>query len=268
MPGYVTSADGTRIAYERLGNGPPLVVVGGLLNDRQSARNLAEALAPRLSVIIFDRRGRGESGDTPPYAVAREVEDLAALVDEAGGSASVYGHSSGAGLALIAVAAGVRVSGLVLHEPPYGPDDEQSKQDARDLDERIRVAVAENRRADAIGLFCTEAGMPPDMVEETSKDPALQALASTMPYDFDVMGHADQGGAIPEDLVRTVEVRTLVIAGDASPDFFRDAAARIVDLMPDATYAVLPGQDHGAPAEVVAPVVTDFLVDRAGADQP
>ena len=115
----VTSSDGTTIAYDRSGEGPPLVLIGGALSDRAAAGSLAEALAPRLTAIAYDRRGRGDSGDTAPYAVEREIEDLEAIVAEAGGSAFVFGHSSGAALALEAAARGLPVTKLALYEPPF-----------------------------------------------------------------------------------------------------------------------------------------------------
>lgn len=259
MTSYVTSADGTRIALDRLGDGPPVVVVSGIFCDRRTTQPLAEHLAQHLTVINYDRRGRGESGDTAPYAVEREVEDLAALITAAGGAAAVYGHSSGAGLALHAAASGLPVTRLVLHEPPYGPDDEESKRSARELAENVRAAVADGRRADAIELFFAASGMPREMIEEMSSDPSMQAVVPTMPYDFEVMGDASRGGTIPEDIVRAVTVPTLVIAGGASPDFFRHTATRLAELLPDARHTVLEGHDHGAPADVVAPVVADFL---------
>jgi pimeloyl-ACP methyl ester carboxylesterase len=259
MTSYVTSADGTRIAFDRLGRGSPVVVVSGIFCDRQTTRDLAEQLAQQFSVINYDRRGRGDSGDTAPYAVEREVEDLDALIAEAGGTASVYGHSSGAGLALNAAASGLPITRLVLHEPPYGPDDDESRRGARELAETIRVAIAEDRRADAITLFLTASGMPREMAEGMSSDPKMQAVAPTMPYDFEVMGDVNSGGTIPEGLVRAIGVPTLVIAGGASPDFFRDTAARIADMLPNGTYTVLEGQDHAAPADVVAPEVAKFF---------
>lgn len=254
----VVSCDGTRISFEQLGDGPPVAIVSGMLCDRRRTRDLAERLARQCSVVHYDRRGRGESGDTPPYAVAREIEDLAALLAEIGGSAAVYGHSSGAGLALRAAAAGLPITRLVLHEPPYGPADEESMRDARELAERVRAASAQGRRADAIRQFLTASGMPPEMVEEMAGDPALLAMAPTMIYDFEVMDEFG-GGTIPEDLVRSIGVPTLVIAGGESPDFFRDTAARIAALLPNAKHVVLAGQDHGAPADAVAPVVAEFL---------
>ena len=235
MTSYVASVDGTRIAFDRLGQGPPVVVVSGIFCDRQTTQELAEQLAPHFSVINYDRRGRGEGGDTAPYAVEREVEDLGALIAGAGGSASVYGHSSGAGLALNAAASGLPITRLVLHEPPYGPDDEESKGDARELAVNIRAALAEDRRADAIKLFMADSGMPQKMVEAMSSDPKMLAVAPTMIYDHEVMGDFDRGGTIP--------------------DFFRDTATRIAEVLPNGKHTVLEGQDHGAPADVVAPVV-------------
>ena len=259
MTSYVTSKDGTRIAFDRLGEGAPVVVVSGMFCARQTTQALAEQLAQRFSVINYDRRGRGESGDTAPYAVEREVEDLGALIAGAGGSASVYGHSSGGGLALNAVAGGLPITQLVLHEPPYGPDDEASKKAARELAEKVRAALAEDRPADAIKLFLAASGMPPAMAEGMSADPNMQAIAPTMPYDFEVMGDASRGGTIPEDLVRVIDIPTLVIAGGTSPDFFRNTAARIAEILPNGSHTVLEGQDHGAPADVVAPKVAEFL---------
>jgi pimeloyl-ACP methyl ester carboxylesterase len=256
---YVTSADGTQIAFDRLGQGPPVVVISGLFCDRETTRDLAERLAEQFRVINYDRRGRGESGNTEPYAREHEVEDLGALIADAGGSASVYGHSSGAALAVNAAAAGLPITQLVLHEPPYGPDDEESKRDARELAENVGAALAEDRRVDAIRLFFEASGMPPDMVEGMAGDPKLQRLAPTMPFDFAVTGSFDEGETIPEDLVRAIDMPTLVIAGGASPEFFRDTADRIAELLPNAQHIVLEGQDHGAPAEVVAPVVARFL---------
>lgn len=258
-PEYVTSADGTRLAVDRFGDGPPLVVIGGILCDRRRTRPLAVALARHCSVINVDRRGRGDSWDTAPYAIGREIEDLAAAIELAGGRAALYGHSSGAGLALNAAAMGLPISHLVLHEPPYGADDEPSMRGARQLAQSVIDALDAHRPADAISGFMTAAGVPPEMVEGMLSDPAILAMAPTMRYDIEVMGELGRGGTLPEDLVRAIKVPTLVIAGGESPDFFRDTASRIANLLPGATYVVLEGQDHGAPPEVVAPVVASFL---------
>ena len=201
MTSHVTSADGTEIAYDQMGSGPPVVVAGGIFCDRRTTQALAEHLADACTVVNFDRRGRGESGDTPPYAVEREVEDIAALIAAVGGSAALYGHSSGAGLAFHAAARGLPITRLVLHEPPWGPDDDESTGAARRLAADVGAALAEGRPGDAIALFMTDSGLPPEMVEEMSRDPSMLAVAPTMPYDLQVMGD-DAGGTIPEDLAR------------------------------------------------------------------
>jgi pimeloyl-ACP methyl ester carboxylesterase len=261
MTSYVTSRDGTRLAFDRIGTGPPLVLVGGILCDRGTTRALADRLAEEFTVVNYDRRGRGESGNTLPYAVDREIEDLGALIDGLGGRASVYGHSSGAGLALNAAASGLPIQRLVLHEPPYGADDPESVAGARRLARTVLTAVAEDRRADALRAFLTEAGMPEEMAEESARDPGMLAVAATMPHDLEVMGEVRDGGVVPEDVVRSVDVPTLVLAGGASPGFFRDTAVRVAELLPEAEHVVLDGQDHAAPPDAVAPVVSAFLLD-------
>jgi pimeloyl-ACP methyl ester carboxylesterase len=262
MTEHATSADGTRIAFDRIGQGPVVVLVGGMFCDRQATRGLAEALAAHCTVINYDRRGRGDSGDTPPYSPEREVEDIAALIAEAGGSAAVYGHSSGAGLAATAAASGIGIARLVLHEPPYGPDDAESRRSARTLAERVAQALAEDRRGEALMLFFEESGMDEQTAQAMAGDRAMRAIAPTMPYDFAVIDSISRGGVVPEDRIRAITAPTLVLSGDASEDFMRDACARVAALLDDGRHTVLPGQDHAAPPEAVAPVVAGFLAGR------
>jgi len=192
--------------------------------------------------------------------VDREIDDLAAVAGATGGDVlGVYGHSSGAGLALRAAAAGLPMGRLVLHEPPYGGDDDESRAQARQLAEEVRTAIVEDRRGDAIRAFIADAGLPAEMLDAMAGDPKVLALAPTMPYDLEVMGDGDQGGVIPVDLVRAIDVPTLVVAGGASRDFFRDTARRLVELLPDGHLAEIPGHGHDAPAAAVAPAVGPFL---------
>lgn len=264
MTNYVTSADGTRIAFDRLGSGSSVILVSGMLCDRHRTRELAERLAESFAVIHYDRRGRGESGNTAPYAVEREIEDLDALIGAAGGSAMMYGHSSGAGLAINAAARGLRIPRLVLHEPPYGADDPESVRNARELAERVQEALEDNRPSDALQLFFAAAGMSPEIARQASVDPELGAMAPTMVYDLEVMGNFSRGGVIPVDLVRDVSMPTLVITGGASPAFFRETAERIATLLTKGTLTVLEGQGHDAPPNAVVPTVAAFLagIDR------
>jgi pimeloyl-ACP methyl ester carboxylesterase len=262
----VTSADGTRIAFEQLGDGPPLIVVGGATCDRARMRGVSEAFARDRSVINYDRRGRGDSGDTQPYAVEREVEDIAALVEEAGGTASLYGHSSGAGLALHAGAHDLPIDALVLHEPPYSPDREEDRREARQYGEQLRALVADDRRGDAVEFFFTIVGMPAEVIGEMRRGPGwarLEALAPTLAYDSEVMGDVATGGAVPIELAARVTAPTLVIAGGAGPDSMIDAGRQVADAVKDGELRVLEGQGHVVPPDVLAPVVEEFLA-RAG----
>ncbi|MFV2178425.1 alpha/beta fold hydrolase [Actinomadura sp. LOL_016] len=256
MTDHAISADGTRIAFDLLGDGPPLVLVAGMFCDRRATGDLAKALAGDFTVVNYDRRGRGDSGDTLPYAPEREVEDIAALIAAAGGGASVYGHSSGASLALNAAAAGLPVDRLVLHEPPYGADDDESRAHARELADRVAAAIADDRPADAIRAFMASTGMPDEMATGISADPSMQAIAPTMPYDHAVVGH---DGTIPVDRARAITAPTLVLAGDGSAPFFRDTAARLGEIIPDARVQTLEGVGHDAPPDAITGPVTAFL---------
>ena len=160
----VTSSDSTQIAFDRLGDGPPVIVVGGAMCDRALIGPTAEELAKHFTVLNYDRRGRGDSGDTGPYAVEREIEDIGALIVEAGGSASVYGHSSGADLALRAAAYGLPIDKLVLHEPPYNTDGEEEQRISWEYALDLEALLSEGRRGDAVELFFTTVGMPREMV--------------------------------------------------------------------------------------------------------
>ena len=265
MTSFVGSVDGTQIAFERVGDGPPLILVGGMFCDRRTMRSLANELAHAFCVINYDRRGRGSSGDIRPYAVEHEIEDIAALIHEAGGSAAVYGHSSGAALAVRAAAAGLPITRLVLHEPPYGPDDDESERTAMCLAEDVRVAIAEDRRYDAVAMFLEASGMTPELVDVLSGDLMMQAVAPTMVYDLEIVGE-DDGGTIPEHLVRAITVPTLVLAGTESAPFFLDTAERLAGLLPSGALTLLDGCDHGAPVDVVAQAVEQFVGDGALAD--
>ncbi|MEV5967845.1 alpha/beta hydrolase [Kribbella sp. NPDC051952] len=251
----VSSADGTTIAYERLGNGSRVILVGGALCNRHSLMPLAKELSASADVVTYDRRGRGDSGDNPAYSVQREVDDLGALLTALGGTAAVYGHSSGAGLAAIAASTGLPFTKVVLHEPPYGPDDVDSSDDGGQVLELLR----EDRRQEAVELFLMMAGMPKQAALETAAAPGMTDVAPTLAYDFAVMDHGAPGGRTPVDLLRKIKQETLVLAGTASPPFMADAAHRIAGVLPAARYAELADQGHAVPPELLAPVLVDFL---------
>jgi pimeloyl-ACP methyl ester carboxylesterase len=256
----VTSRDGTVIAYERLGAGEPLIVVAGALQGAATYHPLAEHLAQHFTVYNYDRRGRGASGDTPPYAVEREIEDLGALIDAAGGTASVYGHSSGGALVLHAAAHGLPIDKAVLHELPFGPDTDEQRRVEQEEREKHERLLAQDRRDEAIALFLGSMGMPNEVVEYLTHDPAMLANAPTILYDpFEVTSAHSRGGQTPAEQASGVATPALVVAGGASPDWMIDASRRIADALPDGDLRVLEGEDHVVPPDVLTPVLVEFL---------
>ncbi|GAA0592903.1 alpha/beta fold hydrolase [Actinomadura livida] len=238
----VTSADGTPIAYDRTGAGPAVVLLQGAFSTRDDPimTGIAEALAARFTVYNYDRRGRGGSGDIAPYAVQREIEDLTALIEAAGGRAMVFGGSSGGALALEAAAAGAPITRLAVFEPPYATAPGHRPPSHREL-----AALAEQgRRGDAVELFLTRgAEMPPEAVAGMKEQPfwpGIEAVAHTLAYEAAVVGD----GPVPER-VSAVSVPTLVLAGSASSGRMKDAAREVAGRVPDARLEWLEGQAHG-----------------------
>jgi pimeloyl-ACP methyl ester carboxylesterase len=253
----VQSADGTTIAYERAGSGPALIVVGGAFNVRLSASGLVPLLASDFTVYSYDRRGRGDSTDTLPYAVEREVEDLVALADAAGGSVALYGHSSGGVLALEAVAAGLATTQLAVYEPPYSVGDVPRV--AADYATRVQAAADAGRRDEVAHIFFREAvGLPEEALQSMAAAPfwpGMLAVAHTIPYENALVGD----GSVPTDRLGRIVVPTLVISGGSSPEDMRAAADSVATAIPNAQRLVLEGQDHAVANEVVAPVLVSFL---------
>jgi predicted ATPase/pimeloyl-ACP methyl ester carboxylesterase len=252
----VRSRDGTAIAYDRYGQGPPVILIGGALNERLAFEPLARQLAPEFTVYSYDRRGRGGSGDTPPYQVSREIEDLAALVELAGGPVYGFGVSSGAVLAVEAAAAGLAIAGLVLIEPPFIMDDTRTPVPAG-IVARLDELVATGRRGDAVELFLTEAvEMPAEVVAPMRSAPtwaALEAVAHTISYDMAIMGDFQLPGRWA-----AVTVPTLILDGGESARWRQHAARVAAATMPNASHRTLAGHAHDAPPEILAPLMTEF----------
>jgi pimeloyl-ACP methyl ester carboxylesterase len=255
----LTSADGTAIAYEHTGSGPALVLVDGALCYRAAGpmRPLAALLRDNFTVYTYDRRGRGESSDRTPYAVAREFEDLRAVIARAGGQAYVYATSSGAALALATAAAGPGITRLALYEPPFLAEVEdggQMQEYARRLDELLDAG----RRGDAVALFMTNVGIPAPVIAGMRAQPGwatLEAIAPTLAYDAKVLG----GGRVPRELAATVAVPALVLAGSASPQNLQQAAKATADALPTAEHRTLNGQTHDVSPDALAPVLVEFF---------
>jgi pimeloyl-ACP methyl ester carboxylesterase len=249
----VTSADGTTIAFDQIGAGPPLVLVAGASCDRAVDARIAAGLGAHFTVLNYDRRGRGDSTDTPPYAVEREIEDLEILLAAAGGSAVVVGLSSGAVLAAHAAAAGLRFGHLVMWEPPFRLDP-AAQQAAREYAERTRALLAEGRRGDALELFMTVVGLPAGAIAGMRQSPYWaqgERLAPTLAYDAAVMGD----GSIPRERFAAITAPTAVLTGGGSPDWFRAAGTAAAEAIPGATYGELPGQTHDVAPDALAAAV-------------
>jgi pimeloyl-ACP methyl ester carboxylesterase len=252
----VTSSDGTSIAFERTGTGPTIVLVdaAGCFRGFGPTAPLVPALAADFTVVSYDRRGRGESTDTLPYSVDREVDDLRAVIDAVGGSAFVYGFSSGAVLALYAAARELPVRKLVLMEPPISDQAHGS-----DLAAEISTLVQAGRRADAVELFETSIGVPADMIADMRQSPnwtVMQALAHTLVYDLTITPTLTH-----KDLLE-ITTPTLVLDSQGSDQRLRTWARDTAAALPNATHRSLPGQWHGvAPADLTA-AITDFCADQ------
>ncbi|OEJ55287.1 alpha/beta fold hydrolase [Streptomyces agglomeratus] len=262
----VVSADGTEIAFEQSGSGPAVVLVASALADRSDTTKLAALLAQHFTVVNYDRRGRGASGDANAYAPDREVEDIAALIEHVGGSASLFGSSSGAVLALRAAAAGVNVDRLALYEPPFvvAEDDDGPP---KDLAQHIDALLAEGRHSDAVKYFMTRVqGMPGVAVFFMKLMPKMWAnltkLARTLPYDIAVMGDTQQGKPLDAEEWKAVAVRTRVLTGSKSPAAFQRAARAVIEILPQADHRTLPGLNHGAVVlapRKIAPPIIEFI---------
>jgi pimeloyl-ACP methyl ester carboxylesterase len=257
----ITSADGTTIAYEEQGKGPALILVDGALCARGAKEGLASALEPTFTVFRYDRRGRGDSGDMLPYAVDREIEDLEAVIGAAGGTAFLYGHSSGCALVIDTVlhTGGSAVPKIALYEAPYDDDPAAEGPWTVYLDD-LAAALAAGRRGDAVTRFMAHVGMPAEQIAGMRQSPffpALEAIAPTLAYD-----HAGLMGAtlaVPVGKAARVTVPALVVYGDASLPFMPATARTLSAAMPHARLRALEGQTHEVDPAVQAPVLAEFF---------
>jgi len=247
------------IAFDQLGSGSPVILVLGAFNTRDAGMPLAEALAPHHTVITYDRRGRGDSGDNAPYAVEREIEDLDTLVHHAGGSAAVLGFSSGAALALAAAAHGLSITHLALFDLPlraHGPANPVDH--AAALDELIRAG----RRGDAVEYFQGRmVGIPAPVIEQMRKAPfrpALEAMAHTLVYEARILGD----GLLPAERVRAVRAPVLALAAGMAPPFMRETAEEVARLAPHGRAQVLAGATHDLVPEVLTAPLVEFFTAR------
>lgn len=258
----VISKDGTTIAFETVGQGPAVLMVNGAFGYRDfyGERELAALLSKDFTVYLYDRRGRGESTDTLPYAVEREIEDIDALIDRAGGLACIYGASSGAALALLAAAklGRVKIPRLALYEPPYGLGDEAARQEFAKQKQYLSTLISEGKRGDATRFFVSGMGTPPEIIEEMCKSQEwkdMEGVEHTLAYDYAILND----GAVPVALAQQTSIPAIIMDGEKSMPFMQEAAETLGRAMPSASRKTLKDQTHEPSALVLAPVLQKFF---------
>jgi pimeloyl-ACP methyl ester carboxylesterase len=259
----VTSADGTTIAYETTGTGPAVILVDGAMCYRAQgpARDLAKALADKHTVYLYDRRGRGDSGNTLPWSPAREIDDLAAVLTAAGGHAALLGCSSGAVLAADAAAHLDGITKLALYEPPFIVDNTRAPREATFIQDTENLIARDDRGA-AVKKFMRHVGVPALIVQLMTIRPPwpkLKAVAHTLPYDLRILGDTGTGKPLDPTRWAGATIPALVMDGGKSPQYMRNAAKTFSEALPKADYRTLPGQTHLVKATVVGPAVKEFL---------
>jgi pimeloyl-ACP methyl ester carboxylesterase len=259
----VTSHDGTTITFDQFGEGSALILVDGALHYRavdQGNAQLAHLLAQHFSVFHYDRRGRGDSTDTPPYAVAREIEDIEALINEAGESAFVFGHSSGAALTMeAAIGLPRKITKLAMYEAPYN-DDPAAQQAWKEYTKHLGELLAAGRRGDAVALFMMLVGATADQTDRARQAPVwplFEAVAPTLAYDHIALLGED--AAVPVERAARVAVPTLIMDGGASYPFMHTTAMALANAIPHAQHRTLEGQTHEVAAEALAPALVEFF---------
>jgi len=263
----ILSKDGTVIAVERTGRGPALVFVDGAMCYRASgpSQPMATALAEHFTVFTYDRRGRGDSSDAGPYDVQREVDDLEAVIREAGGQAAVLGVSSGAALALEAASRGVPITRLALYEAPFIVDDSRPAV-PDEFVPQVNAALAAGRRAKAVKMFMKLVGVPSIFIMLMRVMPAwpkLTAIAHTLPYDLAIVGPYQKGRPLPATRWSGATMPTLVMDGGKSPAWMRNATRALARVLPNATYRTLEGQTHMIKPNALAPPLVEFFGTNA-----
>lgn len=273
----VTSKDGTTIAFDQKGHGPTLILITGALGFRLHPVmwELVDLLAPHFTVINYDRRGRGDSTDTQPYAVQREVEDIEALIDQVGSPAYLYGLSSGAMLALEAASKlPTKVTKVVMYEPPLIIDDSRPPVPS-DYVEQLKAATAAGKPGDAVEIFMTKAILIPaefvtqmrtmpmgEVFEEGVTPPEwaeMESVAHTLAYDGMIMGSLMSGKPLPGGKWASTAAETLVVTGGNSEAFFHNGAKALVADLPNARHRILEGQDHAVSPAAIAPLLVEFF---------
>ena len=259
----VISKDGTSIAYTRTGKGPAVVFVDGATNymDFGWSGPLASLLKMKFTVFTYDRRGRGASSDIQPYAIEREIEDIDALIKEAGGSVYIYGKSSGAILSLDAAADLKGIKKLALYEPPFIVDDSRPPLPDNFI-QRLNGLLASEQKDEAVELFLKLMGTPEISIGKIRLTPAwskLKAIAHTIPYDMIIVKDYEKGKPLSNKLWSEVKIPIIVISGEKSPVWMQNSRHALLDIFPEARNQTLKEQTHDVNPEILAPVIIKFF---------
>lgn len=258
---YVISKDGTKIAFDKQGQGSPVVLVDGALSFRSFGPmpELAKMLSTNFTTIDYDRRGRGDSDDTKPFTVEREIEDIEALMNNVGESAFLYGVSSGACLAIeAAIKLGDKVKKLAIYEATYKSGG-NALEEWRDYNQHLTKFLADNHRGDAVELFMALVGVPAAQIEGMRKAPIWQMLESVAPtllYDAAAMG---ANRKVPIERVLQITAPTLVMHGGAGLPFIKQSALTLSKAIPNGEFRTIEGQTHAVASKVIAPVLAEFF---------
>ncbi|MEV5875728.1 alpha/beta hydrolase [Streptomyces sp. NPDC052101] len=258
MDKKTTSRDGTALAYAVTGQGPTVILVSGAMSTGGTMAPLAQRIAGRCTAVVYDRRGRGASGDTAPYSVGREVEDLAALIDAVSGDAVLFGVSSGGALVLEAAASGLPIPRAAVYEVPYADALEGGAEREASYKENLAKALADGRRGDAVELFLRLTGLAEEMIQGARQSPmwaGMEAVAPSLAHDDTVMGD----GLLPRERLAAISVPVLSVAGGASPQWMREASRAVAETVPQGTYRVLAGQTHMVEPDVLGPLLAEFV---------
>lgn len=266
---HAVSGDGARIAFRRFGAGRPLILIGGAFNDRDSmiaGGPMAALLAGDFAVFAYDRRGRGDSTDSLPFAVEREIDDLAALIAGAGEPAFLFGHSSGGALALEAAIAGLPVAGMAVYEPPYSETEAEEAESKAFVAELDRLLAAGDHAA-AAQFWLVGTGAPEEMVDGMRGEPywpGMVGMAPTLACDAAVMRHGGDS-FVPAARIAGIGVPLLAMAGGDSPGFMRNAARRIAAAAPFGRHLEFAGENHMVSPKAVAPALRSFFASIGAA---
>jgi pimeloyl-ACP methyl ester carboxylesterase len=254
------SKDGTTLAYDKKGQGFPIILIDGALCSRDMGPmpKLSAYLSQEFTVINYDRRGRNGSGDTAPYSVEKEIEDIDALIKTAGGEADVFGISSGAVLALAAASKGLAIRKLAIYEPPFSVD-KSGHVPPKDSEAQLKKLIARNDRSGAVKFFMKDmVGLPAIVTYIMRIFPVwskLKRVAHTLPYDAAVLGD----GSMPSAMISSIKIPTLVAGGEKSPAALQSAVRAVARIMPNHTSETLKGQTHNVSPKILAPVLIDFF---------